>query len=338
MRLNKTLFNLLAVLLIVYAGQPAFAQKTLDNPTAQQIVDRSIERWGGKELLNKTSSIEMIHKIVMPNGDTTSVAIKKAGFDKYYVSQLSQGYENTTKIYNQGDAVLIKNGNAEKITDPVSLENLKLQCYLCPDQGYEALGYKLTRVEDQKFKNFDCYVVVAVSPLGREYMNFYDKKLGDLIMILYPTDDKAIFADHYTKNGLTLPSLFFLTDHKAIMRDILQSVNIRDIDDNWFRIPQEGKFEIPAIFREGTFKYTAGYPGASVTRTADYQTENGSQGQNQYRISWDKDDEYTLYSLKPGNATLFIKTRITNWIGNKFYCHYTVSNGTSSTCAFEKVK
>ena len=58
------------------------------------------------------------------------------------------------------------------------------------EYGYKKLGYFLERQDDQKFQNFDCFVVLVSSPFGRVTINYYDKKTGNLIMIIYQNLNK----------------------------------------------------------------------------------------------------------------------------------------------------
>jgi len=86
------------LLLAICMVKMAFGTIKSDTISAEQIVDRSIEFCGGKTLLNGVTSIETIKKIATAKGDTLSFAVKRAGFDKYYFSVLSQAYENSTTI------------------------------------------------------------------------------------------------------------------------------------------------------------------------------------------------------------------------------------------------
>src|ERR1700760_4071768 len=98
-----------SILLFVVAAfvvKAAIAQKAVHDITAEEIVNRSIDSCGGEKLLDSISSTELVSKMAVPNGDTLSIALKRSGFDKYYISVLSTGYENTTTIYNHGQAVI----------------------------------------------------------------------------------------------------------------------------------------------------------------------------------------------------------------------------------------
>jgi len=170
-------------------------------------------------------------------------------------------------------------------------------------------------------------------------MNFYDKVTGELLMIIYPSGDKAIITDYYKKEGMMVPSVILLRGGQGeITEDFLQNLIFSKADDNWFLIPEGGHFNPPDIFKTGVFKYIIGYDGAEIMRTLDIQTETGSGGKQEYKIRWDNGYQYTLKSLKPGDENFYIKTQITSWTGNKFYCQFLTSNGVGGTCAFEKTK
>ena len=137
---------------------------------------------------------------------------------------------------------MISNQNARQILDPLKLEELKLQSYISLEYGYKKLGYTLERQDDQKFENFDCFTLLVSSPLGRATINYYDKKTGNLIMIIYPNLNKSVFIDFYKAKGITYPSKILMVDTLgAITSSTLTKLNYDDnLDSNWFDIPTAG--------------------------------------------------------------------------------------------------
>ncbi len=240
----------------------------------------------------------------------------------------------------------IQDETVKKITDPMEIEALLLQCYISIDHGYKKLGYKLERLDDQKFKNFDCYVVMTESPLGRKTLNYYDKKTGNLIMIIYPNQNRSLFIDYYQTQGIRCPSTILLADtENKITQSSLQKINYQNsLDTNWFNLPNEGIYKAPALFKTGTFRYINSNEGAKAIREKDKHTEIAGQTKTEYRIEWASSSDYLLYRLK--NASLpptddnieYIKARIITWTGNKYYCQYITFNHIGGTCAFEKVE
>ena len=212
------------------------SDKTL---TADQIIQRAIDSSGGDKIFDVVKNVETISQIITSKGDTLSISVKRMNFDKYFVSSLSLGYVNTTTVYNKGKAALISNQNAQPILDPLKLEELQLQSYISLEYGYKKLGYILEREADQKFQNFDCFTVLASSPLGRTTINYYDKKTGNLIMIIYPNLNKSVFIDFYKTKGITFASKILMVDTLgAITSSTLTKLSYDDnLDSNWFNIP-----------------------------------------------------------------------------------------------------
>ena len=325
----------------------ASAQQNGDSKlTAGQIIQRAIDSSGGDIKLDAIHSAEYISRIVTAGGDTLSFAVKRKDFNKYYISSLSLGYVNTTKIYNNGRAVQIKDEVAQSITDARLLEELLLQCYISIDYGYKKLGYKLNRLDDQKFENFDCFVVMAESPLGSKTLNFYDKKTGHNIMTIYPSQNKAVFIDFYQAKGITIASRVLMVDTKdKITESVLEHVNYdNSLDTNWFTIPESGSCKAPEIFKTGIFRYINSDDGSIITREKDGQVEMINGAMTAYKITWTGNSDYLLYRLKnpsapPADENIeFIKARITAWKGNKYYCHYITLGNVGGTCAFEKME
>jgi hypothetical protein len=320
---------------------------TQDNTiTANQIIQRAIDSSGGDSKLASLHSVEFITQIITPENQVLSLAIKKKDFNKYYISTLSTSHVNSTTIYNNGNAVILKNDSSKSITDPLTLEDLQLQCFISIDYGYKKLGYKLTRLDDEKFQNFDCYTVLAESPLGNKTANYYDKKTGRLTMIIYPNEHKSVFIDFYKSEGLTAPSKVLMTDTRnTVTQSSLQKlVYDNNLDPYWFTLAKEGKYQAPETFKTGVFKYVNSNDGAGFTREKDKHIETSSGQRTEYKIKWDGNSDYLLFRLRnPAKPATddnieYFKVKIISWNNTKYYCQYITSDNMGGTCAFEKVK
>ncbi len=331
-------------ILIIRFTIPILAQEI--KVSAEDIIQRAIDNSGGDSNLDAINSVEFISQIITSENDTLSFAIKRKGFSKYYISTLSTTHVNSTTIYNNGNAVIIKNETVQKITDPMILEELLLQSYVSINYGYKKLGYKLNRLDDQKFNYFDCYVVMAESPLEKKTLNYYDKKTGNLIMIVYPNQNKSLFIDNYQAKGIICPSKILMVDTaNKITQSTLTKINYQtDLDTNWFNLPNNGIYKAPDLFQTGHFKYINSNPGAETIREKDTQIEINGKTRIEYKIKWTSNNDYLLYRVKnisspPTNEnTEYFKVRIITWNGNKYYCQYITSNYIGGTCAFEKME
>ena len=314
--------------------------------TANEIIQRAIDSSGGDLKLASLHSVEFITKIVISENEVLSFAIKKKDFNKYYISTLSTSHVNSTTIYNDGRAVIIKNDSAKSITDPLTIEDLRLQCFISIDYGYKKLGYKFTRIDDQKFQNFDCYSVLVESPLGNTTANYYDKKTGRLIMIVYPNGLKSVFIDFYKSSDLTAPSKVLMTDTKNnVTQSSLQKlIYDNNLDPYWFTLPKEGKYQAPEKFKTGVFKYINSNDGAGFTREKDRQIETSGSQRTEYKVKWESNNDYLLFRLKNPEKPAtdenieYLKVKIVTWDNTKYYCQYITSDNMGGTCAFEKVK
>jgi hypothetical protein len=118
------------------------------------------------------------------------------------------------------------------------LEDLKLQSSISIDFGYKKLGYKVEREKDEKLDNFDLNVVLVRSPLGKATLNYYDKKTGNLTMIIYPFGNKAVFIDFYKAKGIVFPSKILMVDTlNQITESTLTDINSDEhLDPNSYKI------------------------------------------------------------------------------------------------------
>ncbi len=340
--------TILFVLSCVFAGAAGAQEKdggaTL---TAMAIVQRAIDNAGGDAKLEAVKSAEFISQLIVADKDTLSIVVKRKGYDRLYISVLSFRFENSTTVYNAGKAVLIKNDTVVAITDPKKLEELALRCYFSIDYAYKKLGYKLSRIEDLHEGNFNCYGVLAESPLGNKTANYYDMKTGNCTMIMYPSGGRTIFTSFLPYRGIVYPRDEILGDAGGTFtRSYLTEINIdENPDDNWFVLPPGGDRKPPVSFKAGSFRYLNARDSlAIITRGANKQVESNKNSSTEYRIEWLSPSEYIMYRLKnpsaaPTNDNIeFIKTKITLWIGNKYYCHYLTSGNQYGACGFERVE
>jgi hypothetical protein len=342
MQLTNRLF---LTVFILFLADFTFAQSTEKVLTADQIIQRAIDSSGGDKAFDLIRNVETISQIVTSKGDTLSFSVKRMNFDKYYVSTLSLGYANTTTVYNKGRAAITGNQTAKQILDPFKLEELQLQSYISLEYGYKKLGYILERQDDQKFENFDCFVVLVSSQLGRVTINYYDKKTGNLTMIIYPNLNKSVFIDFYKAKQITCPSKILMVDTLgAITSSTLTNLNYdENLDSNWFNIPTPGVYKAPETFKTGIFKYLNSNDASKVIREKNKQTEIAGESKKEYKIEWSTDNDYLIYRLKnaskpPTDENIeYIKVRITSWTNNKYYCQYITSSSIGGTCAFEKI-
>lgn len=331
------------LLFVAYLHLDASAQQ--NSLTPKEIIQRAIDSSGGDTKLASLHSVEFITHVVTAENKVLSFAIKRKDFNKYYISTLSIGHVNSTTIYNNGSAAIISNDSATSVTDSLTLEELQLQCFISIDYGYKKLGYKLTRLDDQKFQNFDCYNVLIESPLGKKTANYYDKKTGRLIMIVYPNEHKSVFIDFYKSAGLTAPSKVLMTDIKNnITQSSLQQITYDNkLDPYWFTLPKEGRYEAPETFKMGVFKYVNPDDGAGFIRENDTQIETSNGKRTEYKIKWDSNNDYLLFRLKnsekpPTDDNIeYLKVKIIAWDKSKYYCQYITSENIGGTCAMEKV-
>lgn len=330
--------------MLLYAVTVAAQQRASKDITANEIIQRAIDNAGGEEKLKANKSAEFMSLLILDEKDTLYISVKRKGTDKFYTSVMSHKYENTTTVFNNGKAVFIKNNIAEKITDPVKLEDLALKCYPSIEYGYKKLGYKLIRIEDHKFTNFDCYGIIAESPSGNRTINYYDKATGNNLMIMYPSGGKTIFRSYLPHKGFLYGNELLLMDAKGTSSTSdLMSIKVdENTDDNWFNLLPAGDCTPPANFKTGQFRYVGEKdPTSFIVREGDKQRESNN---TEYTIQWLSDSDYLLYRLKYVSAPAvnenieYFKVRITSWSGNKFYCHYITGANEAGTCGFEKIK
>lgn len=331
------------ILTLLTGTQAVRAQQ--DKLTAMDIVQRSIDSTGGDRKFDTVNTGDFVNLLLIDQRDTISLITKKKGFNKYWTSTLSIGYANITTIYNNGRAVIIKNDTVREIIDPLELEALAFSCYISTDYAYKKLGYKLTRLDDEKFENFDCYAVLAESPLGQHSVNYYDKKNGKLLMIIYPSGNRSINTEYFKHEGVSVPFKVLMSSHqqgKYTWSRLEQLDYEPPSDTGWFTLPAKGSYKAPQSFRTGTFNFLSNNGSGKIVRGDQGEVESIKDVKNTYEIKWMSDNDYLIFRLKnsaspPTNDNIeYRKCRIITWSGNKYYCQYLTSSYAGGTAVFEK--
>jgi hypothetical protein len=336
-KIIKLLFFCSFSLLITLHTSAQDEQKKL---TADEIVQRAINNNGGAKKLDSLKASESIF-LIMSGKDTASVAIKRNDFNKYIMSRIGTNTESSTIVFNSGNAMEIRNDVASKITDPLKLEDLLLQCYGQIDYGFKKLGYKFSRLDDQRYRIFDCYVIQAVSPSGKKLSLYYDKNSGNNIMIKYPNGSSMVFVDYYDQSGVNYPATIEMTDSTfATSKMLLQKIEHNAKPDaSWFLLPAEGPYVAPEQFRTGTFRFVGTNSKSIIIRDKEKQTENNGRISRDYTVKWLSGNEYVVTAIEDGkseSAKEPIKVRIVTWDGDKIYCHHINSKNVGRTSVFEK--
>jgi hypothetical protein len=320
----------------------AYAQEEQKKLTAEEIVQRAINNNGGAKNLDKLHSSELMF-LQMSDKDTMSIAIKRKGFDKYLMSRMGTNKESSAILFNNGKAIEIKGDMASRITDPSRLEDLSLQCFGLIDYGFKKLNYKLARMDDQRYKIFDCYVIQATSPSGRKFTVYYDKNSGNNLMTKYPDGNNTVFVDYYDKSGIKYPATIELTDPRfATSMMLLQKIDHNEkLDAGWFQLPKEGAFISPEKFRSGIFRFVGANSTSTITREKEKQVETDGKATKEYSVNWLSGNEYIVTEIDNGKDAAIkepIKVRITAWDGDKIYCHHINSKNIGRTSVFEKIR
>ena len=333
----KTVLLLIAACMIAVSASAQYQVLT-----ASEIIQRSINNYGGDKTLDSLTCMESSSLLIQANGDTLSCIVKKKGFNKCYVGLLGKSHGNSITIFNESKAAFIQSELVQYITNPVKLEELKLQSFISLDYGYKKLGYKFRKINDQRFSDFDCYVVLVTSPLGKTTTNYYDKRTGNLIVIMHPNGNKSVFIDYFITSGISSAWEELKIDSSfTTATSSVTQLNYDEIkDDHWFKIPAARSYVPPAVFKEGKFKYD-GNDSTIITRTKTQQLEGAGAGTLGFKVLWNSATEYILYDEKANLTNWpdspYIKVRIVGWLGKKYYCQYISSHNKGGTCAFIKL-
>lgn len=320
----------IAALLILFISHAAPGQSA-DDLTATQILDRSLEFCGGEKRLNGIHSTDMTYLLTQPDQSIAIISEKRRTGQKYVQSVLSKTHVPQTTFYD-GQKMTHVAGSAVTHFDEVeNVDEVKLKTYSLIQLGYKKLGYKLSRLPDKKFRNFDCYVVDAKASNGYTTTNFFDKTNFRLIMVIYPGGNKSIMIDYILKDSVVFNSHIVNTFAGS---DKLQDLSLHNVDVNtpvsdlWFTSPYTDKVVIPPSIKAGSFESTNG-ENTFFVRTEisqDYKDEEGKLINRRF-LKWTGEDTFVLIDEmamrnaagSPESETL---VRIISWDEDEYVCHW----------------
>jgi hypothetical protein len=319
-------------------------ETSMNDLTAKEILLKCLDFNGGISRMDSVKNIEHSYSLTLDNDSLVSIITKKRQGKNFMASTLTEEYANTS-IFSERVAVVLTSDKIEKVEDKQKLDELELQTYILPEYGYYKLNYKLERLKDQAFKNFDCLVVQATSSNGYYTLNYFDKVNFRLIMIIYSNEQKTLLTDFIFKEGiLTHTQILHVNEHNQISEFQLTSIRLnKEIEPEWFMIPKK-ILPLSNSIKEGKF-VPLHDPSVELIRTKDQQTETFNKGKSRIvtSLKWMNDYVYKLThsntenspgNLKPGDSIL-VKIIYAN--KKKYLCHYTSKYG-SGTNVYLKIK
>lgn len=309
--------------------------------TANQIIDSSLAFSGGESRISKIESSKINYLLIQPDQTTAIINEQVKTGKKYVQSVLSRTHVPQTTFFD-GEKISRVNGNSVvHVTDLQSKEEVRLKTFNQIQYGYKKLGYQLSRLPDQKFKNFDCFVVNATANNGYSTMNFFDKTNFRLIMVVYPNGNKSLMIDYVFKDSVLLNSQILNTFPKSneIQTLKLQTVEINPvISEMWFKCPYADKVEIPQFIKTGKFVSSNG-AHTRFTRTEismDYSDEKGSIVLKRF-LAWGvvSPDSFGLIDEKAmkdndKSSKSQILVRVVSWDDTGYVCQWITDTHTDT--------
>lgn len=249
--------------------------------TANQILDSSLAFSGGELRISKIESSRINYLLITPDQTTAIINEQVKTGEKYVQSILSKTHVPQTTFFDGDKISRVHGSSIIHATDLQATEEIRLKTFNQIQYGYKKLGYQLSRFPDQKFKNFDCFVVNAAASNGYTTMNFFDKTNFRLIMVVYPNGNKSLMIDYVFKDSILFNSQILNTFSKS---DEIQTLKLQTLEINptisemWFKCPYVDKVEIPQFIKTGKFVSSNG-ADTKFTRTEismDYLDEKGN--------------------------------------------------------------
>jgi len=301
--------------------------------TANQIVDSSLIFCGGEQRISKIESSRINYLIIQPDKTTGIVNDQLKTGKKYVQCILSKTHSPQTTFFNGEKISRVEGNSITHMTDLQSKEEVKLKTYNLIQYGYKKMKYQLTRQPDQKFKNFDCYVVNAKGDNGYKTINFFDKTSFRLLMVAYPNGNKSAMIEYVFKDSVLFNS--HIVNTFSNVKDLqilkLQTIDLNaNISDTWFNCPYTDKIYVPDYIKIGKFVSTNGAK-TEFKRTKismDYINEEGKINFRRF-LAWDivSADSFGLIeeqAFRNNDSSLSsqILVRVVSWDQDGYVCQW----------------
>jgi hypothetical protein len=298
------------------------------NLTAGQILDSSIV-FCGKFTPKKAS--ELTYIAFMPDSSSATIDEKRIEGEKFTQSILSMTHVPQTTFFNGKFFIRINGDSIIKIQKIETIDEIKLRTFTNVQFGYKTLKYKITRLDDQNFNNFDCFVLSATSKNGYTTLNYFDKTNFRLLMVIYPNGNKSLMIEYDMKEGTLINTHIVNTFSNSTGNQILKLAKYktnRTFSALWFDCPYNDKIEIPENIKKGHFSSLNG-PETEFNRTDkahEYFDENGNLILRQF-LMWTNNDTFGLISeddIKNNNRSQesTILVRIISWDSDSYVCQW----------------
>jgi hypothetical protein len=320
------------ITLIYFLPTLLFAQSQ-HKLTANQIVDSSIAFCGGEARISKINTVQTTYLVTQPDQSRCIVDDKFKTGEKYVQCILSKTNTPQTTFFNGEKISRIDGNSVIHLTDIQSKEEVKLKTYSQIQYGYKKLNYQLSRLPDQKFKNFDCFVINAKANNGYTTMNFFDKTNYRLLMVIYPNGNKSAMIEYIFKDGVLFNSHIVNTFANSKDLQILELRTIElnaSISNTWFNCPYSNKVYIPEYIKTGKFVSTNG-EATTFKRTKismDYTDNKGNIVLRRF-LAWGivSPDTFSLIdeqALKNNDksSSSQILVRVVSWDEHGYVCQW----------------
>lgn len=321
-----TFWVILLMIPILAVNSESQAQTTL---TADDIVNHSIRFSGGVRNLARIQSSSLTYMLILPDTSHAGLILKRETGKKYMQSMMSPKYAPTASYFDGSIYTSIEDESKRIITDVSAIEEVRLLTYNLPQYGYQQLGYRLERLDDQKFSHFDCYVVSATASNGYQTLNFFDKTNCRLLMTSYPRGNKSVMMEYDFKDSVLVNTtvMSISEKHEQTLWKLLQIKNNFAINSLWFQPGKDKSTAVPADIRKGSFTASN---GSVLTRTDQMQSEQAPNFQTTLPLHWLNNYQYIMVMGTQEEKPSPILVKIVGWNADGYVCHYYTDRATGT--------
>ncbi len=173
------------------------------------IVENYLKALGGRQTLDKVSSMDQTYTMEMMGMSVTSRMVQDAG--KYYMSMSASGMDLMKQVYD-GEKGQVEQMGQKMPVEGDDLESVKEQSVLFPERYYAGDTYSLEVKGLEDVNGRSCYKLVVTKPSGTKTTEFYDKEtflkvkeIQTQVAMGESSTTTFEFAEYKVVDGISIP-------------------------------------------------------------------------------------------------------------------------------------
>jgi len=295
--------------------------------TAKGILEQSLVASGGISNYEQNRSSLQSYDLIQSNKIIASILILRDRGNRYLRSIIALNYTPSTRIFNGEQFWQQYGADIISISENEVPDHILLKTYLTPEEGYWFENFELQRLDDEHIGDETFYTLLADNGKGYGTINYFDQNNGQLSMIVYQGNNRAILAQREAYEGIQLPTAIINKeeDGSANVLQLKHHFSNYTIDEDIFQLQfADSNTPFTDEVRFGTFRHK---DGRKMIRSENNLTIIDKNDTTSYVANWKFKNTYSiinvnrLKSAEPITSKDIILMKIINFNSKSQFLH-----------------